>query len=1138
MNPRTAIAHGDAMPPDSQPKSIFQALTQAVEDYPDGRFIHIDVNGAAVFRSYAETLHRARCLLAGLRRDGFQPGDPVILHLERCEDFVTAVWATLLGGGITVPLVRRDWSRYDIHAVEEILPRLRDVLKSPWILTDSGYRAPKVLEFSALAIASPVQLTPMDGLDETRLLVLTSGTTRHRRLVALSERALLSRWWPSLPAKDQAFTFLSSSPFDHVMGMGIASPNLPQKASLSPDRFAASPTAWLDAVEEFSVTHATMTSSGMALVEREAARVGRNWDLRSLRKLGVGAEPVSPRACKRFVAALAPFGLRSDAIILGYGLSECGPVVGGAAPFRSDDDLSTFAALDRPTPGHSVRIVGPDDLVVSEGEVGAVQVRGPTMSLGYYADAEATRALFTPDGWIRTGDLGILCDERLTITGREKEQIIIQARKYACAEIEAVAEGVVGVESAYAVACSDRRLGQSERGHFALFIVTVLGTSPRELTARVREAVAARFGLTPTAVVPIAADAVPRTPNGKVRRLALTTQLEAGLFDETVASPSDRKVTPKASRNDRELAIGALWRDILGFEGFDIHDDFFEVGGDSIAAIRLMLAMEAAFDTPVPPEVMRERTTIARLAASLEGGQPTSHIASELPVYPTLWPLPRDLHQRLIALLETWPGERPTESRMVLGHQTAGSKPPVFWVFSGATEPGWFARALGPDQPLYVFRSGAGISDYSENDIQAFALRYMAEIEEICPDGPFFLGGYCQGGIIALAIAQHALRRKRHVPLLVLMDWAFELHPYAGRVLFISDKNEVYRNPTRRFTRPQLAWHRAFADFSFVEIEGCYAVDETALQELGAILEHRLKSTLHAPTSILPQGAYRAAIFADGVPTRMEPGQSYMIKVSLRNESDITWASTLDSGLMLGVRWTDADGHEIEVPTARSTLPKVEQGSTAVIDVTIAAPRETGDFKVHFDVCEEGNKWFHSDPKTACTASVQIDRSVLPQHSWGSSQRYSFDHKSKTLNLLVVGWSTPENWGTWSLGPHAKLRLPLSGRTGVWRIVISGMVFGRPDSMAPVHVRVGQESDSLEWVLPANVVVQNEIELDCRGTDITLRLSLPKAISPRELGLGPDSRKLGFGLVSLDIERKPLTSFIKKIFPLNHLKKP
>jgi hypothetical protein len=80
-------------------------------------------------------------------------------------------------------------------------------------------------------------------------------------------------------------------------------------------------------------------------------------------------------------------------------------------------------------------------------------------------------------------------------------------------------------------------------------------------------------------------------------------------------------------------------------------------------------------------------------------------------------------------------------------------------------------------------------------------------------------------------------------------------------------------------------------------------------------------------------------------------------------------------------------------------------------------------------------------------------------------------------------------------------------------------------------VRVGQQSDCLEWSLPANIIVQNEIELDCSGTDITLRLSLPEAISPKELGLGADLRKLGFGLLSIDLKRKlGMTSVIKKCF--------
>lgn len=207
-----------------------------------------------MLRSYAETLHCARRILAGLRRHGFQAGDPVILHLGRCEDFMTSIWAALLGGAVAVPLARRELSRHHARTAAETLQRLQHVLPSPWLLTDSGVPATRAFDLAALSAESPAEAAPAGSLDDPRLLVPTSGTTRHPRLVALSERAVLSRWWPNLPAGDRAVTFLSWSPFDHVMGLGIASPNLPQKASLAPDRFAASPAAWLDVVERFGVT--------------------------------------------------------------------------------------------------------------------------------------------------------------------------------------------------------------------------------------------------------------------------------------------------------------------------------------------------------------------------------------------------------------------------------------------------------------------------------------------------------------------------------------------------------------------------------------------------------------------------------------------------------------------------------------------------------------------------------------------------------------------------------------------------------------------------------------------------------------------------------------------------------------------
>src|SRR5262249_23251743 len=159
-----------------------------------------------------------------------------------------------------------------------------------------------------------------------------------------------------MPARQYASTFLSWSPFDHVMGMGFASPNLPTKIHLRTDLFVKSPASWLDAADLFGVTHCSMTNFGMAIIPRElASSPGRKWDLTSIRKIGVGGETISPRTCRQFCQLMQPLGLRSDAVILGYGLSECGPVVGGNGYFSVEARAGSdpFVPLDRPTRGHS-----------------------------------------------------------------------------------------------------------------------------------------------------------------------------------------------------------------------------------------------------------------------------------------------------------------------------------------------------------------------------------------------------------------------------------------------------------------------------------------------------------------------------------------------------------------------------------------------------------------------------------------------------------------------------------------------------------------------------------------------------------------------------------------------------------------
>ena len=631
---RPAIAHGEDIKGSDLPDSIAAALARSVEVFAGGSFIHWHTDGELLRQSYADTWQRARRILGGLQREGVRSGDKLLLYFRECRNFVPAIWAALLAGAIPTPVARNEWSRYHAHAAPALFERLRTILDSPRAVTDGpetkvdralGLDPKSTFAIATLEVEPPADVFHSGALDDLALLVLSSGTTGQPNLVSLTARAVLHRWWPVMPAGEHAVTFLSCWPFDHIMGMSTASPNLPMKVHLATDRFVHSPTLWLDAVERFGITHATMTNFGMSLIARQvAASPGLRWDLTSLRKIGVGGEAVDPEVCRRFCKGLRPFGLREDAIILGYGLSECGPVVGGSRHFQFDGGggPDPVVILDRPTRGHSVRVVGEGGEIVQEGEIGELHVRGPSMALGYYGDPQGSALLFTSDGWLRTGDLGVLRNGELAITGREKETIVFNAKKYSCFEIETIARALPEVESAFAATC--RAIHADEAGErsapFALFFVAPSLAPARRvaLATRLRRAISGHFGFAPAYLVAIDEHAVSRTPLGKVQRLRMAERLDAGEFDGMVVNPDAASEVP--ARNMRLGRVAAIFTRLLGFDDFGVDDDFFDLGGDSLAATKLVFELEAAFARSVPGTLIHERTSVRRLAAFFAGG--------------------------------------------------------------------------------------------------------------------------------------------------------------------------------------------------------------------------------------------------------------------------------------------------------------------------------------------------------------------------------------------------------------------------------------------------------------------------------------------------------------------------------------
>jgi len=986
-----AISYGESV--QAAPyASLRDAIIDATRRIPDGHFIHARANAPHRTSTYRETLALATDLAVGLREQGMRAGDGLIINLSNSDDFIPVLWASALAGFVALPLVRGIGRRFGEKGGDGVLAFVQGTLKRATLITDDlllSTSAPIDAVFfpdfvKSLRGGRDIPEVAEAGHDRLCLAVLTSGATGRPKMVGLREGAVLARWWPKMPDGGSDSTLLSWSPFDHVMGLGLAAPNLKRKVHLEAESFVADPLLWLDVMEETRATHATMTNFGVSLIVRAVeANPGRFWRLHAIRKIGVGAEPVSPAFCRRFLDCLTPFGLRDDAIILGYGLTECGPVVGGGTAFSlaPAPENGAQVLLDRPTAGHAVRVVGDDGQILNEQCVGAIEVRGPTMASGYIGDPAETGRLFTSDGWLRTGDLGLLKDGRLAVTGREKELIVVNARKYSCAEIEEAIKTRSGFAEVYA-APLDGAVPAHDPGRgkpFAIFVAVddVGDFALTEAAAEVRAILASTFRFVPEAVALIDKREVPRTPLGKVRRLLLAAQIGDAQFEKQVHRLDSQTSSLANPANDEiEREVRSAWTRILKCtQNVDRDADFFALGGDSILASTLLMGVEKRFKRQIALREFFELPTFNNLVRLVR-------IASAPPALDqnrNLWRLPYATTRGILSYVEDWSGERVSDDRLMLGANRQGSLPPLFCVLQEDYEFQYLAAALGPQQPVYAFRSLAYVDNYNENLIQALALRYVTNIQQAQPDRPLFLLGYCQGGRIAIPMAQHLLRRGRHLPLLILVDWTPEPVSYPGDVLLVFGQDRRF-NPKFAPFNPEPAWRRMFGEFSVAEVDGSHD-DDTLFHpnpvSLAGALRQRCAEALHRPGKSSPLEECAAEFAVDKFAPRTLPGAGLPLEISVKNIGKTTIGGR-SSSLRLGGRWT-RDG-AVHGPrfVESAPLPATAPGNVSTVEITVPAPLNEGNFELTLDLFEERGHWLTGLGAAPACATVKVTRRATP----------------------------------------------------------------------------------------------------------------------------------------------------------------
>ena len=389
-----------------------------------------------------------------------------------------------------------------------------------------------------------------------------------------------------------------------------------------------------------------------------------------------------------------------------------------------------------PTPDNEVVLLEEEGWgEVAEGEVGEIAVRSAYLSPGYWNRPELTARAFReePTGsgerTFRTGDIGRM-DEGgcLVHLGRKDFQVKIRGYRVETGEVEAALVQVEGVKDAVVMGRTD------EAGEVRLvaYLVNDSTTLPTVTALRGRLSVRLPEYMIPSFFVEV--EALPRAPNGKVDRKALPAP--GGRRPELDAAYEE-------ARTPAEEQLVWIWEEVLGVQPVGIGDDFFDLGGDSLLAVRLFERIEKRMGRRLPLMTLSEAPTVKGLAAILREEEPETGGA-------------REAKGALVAI------------------RAGGGRIPFFCVPPAATDVLTFAplsRHLGEEQPLYGLQPvGLDGEETPHASVEEMARHYVKEILAFRPHGPYLVGGRCFGGFVAFEMARILQEEGHDAPFVVLLE--------------------------------------------------------------------------------------------------------------------------------------------------------------------------------------------------------------------------------------------------------------------------------------------------------------------------------------------------------------------------------
>ncbi|HTZ08388.1 MAG TPA: amino acid adenylation domain-containing protein, partial [Acidimicrobiales bacterium] len=662
--------------------------------------------------TYGQLDRRANQLARHLRTEGVKPEVPVGVCMDRSVDQVTALLGILKAGGVYVPL--------DPEAPPERIRYVLDDTEMPVVLTQH-HLAGRIGAADAVVVSldrswsligrqSDAEPDDLPEDDHLAYIVYTSGSTGQPKGVMIERgaisghsRSMAARY--GLTAEDRVLQFslhTADASLEQILPTLVTGARLVMRG-----REIWTPAELLGQMAEHGVTVANLWPAYLQQAVR--AWAGRRDELAAtrLRLVVVGGE----RLRGVTVRGWEQLGLDHVPLLNAYGPTECTITatlgeVGGA---------HEAVTIGRPLPGRTLYVLDPGGQPVPAGVAGELHVGGPLLGRGYLGRDELTAQRFVPDPFgpdpggrlYRTGDMvRYLPDGRLEYLGRQDEQVKIRGYRIELGEIEAVLVRHPAVDEAVVVA----RTEGDETYLAAYVLVDAPGSHQAELRRHLESALPRH--MQPAVVEEMGA--FPRLASGKPDRKRMP---ETPWRSRRADTPY---VAPRVMVEHRVVSI---WEELLEARPIGITDNFFHVGGHSLLAAQLVARLEEEFGTRVALSTLFARPTVEELARELES-QAVGH----------------DGRGRVLPV------------------QAHGSRRPLFFLHGDWTGGAFYcfalARGCGPEQPFYVLEPYAFSPGEAVPTVEEMAAEHVRAMRGIQGNGPYRLGGFCNGGLLAYEMAR------------------------------------------------------------------------------------------------------------------------------------------------------------------------------------------------------------------------------------------------------------------------------------------------------------------------------------------------------------------------------------------------